>query len=422
VIVLDPTCRGGAGRSAPLFAGDGASCAPPPPGSAAMKDAAGESAPRGSAAAPALSARAPRLAVVVPSLHLGGAERVACALARKWQQAGNEVSLVTYFPTSVDRLSPPPGVGRIALVEAGKSRNVVEGVIQATRRVLAVRRAFARLRPDVVISFLERTNVVALLAAMGSGVPVFVCERTDPRRQHIEPHWSVLRRFVYPRAAGVVVQTESVARWARAFCSRVYVIPNFVECPARPADPGSDTGPLTLVALGRLSAEKGFDTLVRAFARVAGSHPRWSLVIFGEGPERDRLAALATQLGVSGRVSLPGRTDHPEVELAAAHAFALPSRFEGFPNALLEAMACGLPAVAFDCRSGPRDIIVDGENGILVADGDADAFSAALARVMTSAPERRRLGRNARQSMDRFAPRPILDRWSALLRAGLERR
>lgn len=361
------------------------------------------------------------LAIVVPSLRMGGAERVACTLARWWRQAGHEVSIVTFYPIALDRLTVPTGVRRVALDASGQARNRVEGVVQAVRRVLALRGALARLGPDVVVSLLERTNVVSLLASIGSGVPVFVCERSDPRRQHIEPHWSILRRLVYPLAAGVVVQTESVADWARAFCSRVHVIPNFVERAPRAATPDVEDVPLKLVALGRLSSEKGFDTLIRAFARVAASHPRWSLVIFGEGPERERLAAMADELGVGSRVSMPGVTDRPDAELEAAHAFALPSRFEGFPNALLEAMACGLPAVAFDCKSGPREIIVDGEDGILVRDGDVEAFGDALDRVMASAPERLRLGRNARERVLRFAPGPILELWSAVLRGGTDR-
>ncbi len=355
-----------------------------------------------------------RVALVISHLAQGGAERVICSLARRWA-TDHKVSLLTVGSSADDRYHLPPGVHRVALDLLRPSKNLAEGVLHASRRVVALRSALGRLRPDLVVSFLERTNILALLATTGSPVPVFVCERSDPRHDHIGRPWGALRRLLYPRAAGVVVQTERVAAWARAFCPRVHVIPNFVEAPTQVASPGIEHGPRRLIGLGRLAPEKGFDLLVRAFARVARSHPDWTLEILGEGEERERLEALARALGVHDRVSLPGSVAHPLPRLAAAHAFALPSRYEGFPNALLEAMACGLPVVAFDCRSGPREIIAHERDGLLVPAGDTAEMALALDRLLGNAAERVRLGRNAREVAIRFAPETVLERWSALL-------
>jgi len=360
-------------------------------------------------------ARPRRVALVISSLSGGGAERVTSALAKYWSAAGHDVTLVTLARRETDLYPVAPGVDRVALDLLAPSRNQIEAAAGASRRVLALRRTFARLRPDVVVSMMSATNVLALLATIGTPTPVLVCERSDPRYEPVGAPWSALRRALYPLAAGVVLQTESAAAWARAFCRRVHVVPNFVERPPRPATPDAAKGPWQLLAMGRLVPEKGFDILIEAFARVERDHPEWSLAILGEGPERGRLEALACARRLAARVRFPGRVSDPLPHLLSAHAFALSSRFEGFPNALLEAMACGLPAVAFDCPSGPSEVVVHGHNGLLVPPGDVAGLGAALARLMSRPSYRARLGARARDVASVLSPERVLESWSALL-------
>jgi glycosyltransferase involved in cell wall biosynthesis len=359
-----------------------------------------------------------RLAIVLSTFSTGGAERAASLLAAHWSADGHRVSLLTLDAVDRDFYEIPADVERIGLGVLGSSSNKLAGLGRATRRALALRRALGAVRPGVVLSLGDRTNVLTLLATAGLGIRTFVSERTDPRFASTGPHWKLARRLLYPAAAGVVVQTESVATWARRRWRRVTVIPNFVERPRRVATPAVDHGPRTLVAMGRLAPVKGFDLLCRAFARIAPAHPAWTLVIYGEGPERSVLERLVAQSGVAGRVLLPGRVTEPEAALAAGHAFALPSRHEGFPNALLEAMACGLPVVAFDCPSGPSEIVIHEQDGLLVPPQDVEAFAAALHRVLGSADVRERLGANARRVVDRFSPARVCARWGSLLGLG----
>jgi glycosyltransferase involved in cell wall biosynthesis len=357
------------------------------------------------------------IALVITSLSGGGAERVLSTLARYWARAGHDVSVVTLADPREDVYELGPGVRRVPLDLVAPSRHVVAGLVRSSRRILVLRRTLARLRPDVVVSFMAATNVVSLLASSGTRARVVVCERSDPRSQPTRTAWAALRRLLYPRAAALIVQTESVARWARGLCPRVHVIPNSVERPPATASPGIDRGPLRLMAVGSLRPEKGFDLLIAAFARVAAGHPQWGLTILGEGPERSHLEALVIRSRLEARVSMPGRTAEPSRHLAAAHAFALSSRREGFPNALLEAMACGLPVVAFDCPSGPAEIVEHGRNGLLVQAGDVSGLAAALDQLMSSPAERARLGESARDVAARLAPDRVLPLWDAVLRA-----
>jgi glycosyltransferase involved in cell wall biosynthesis len=233
----------------------------------------------------------------------------------------------------------------------------------------------------------------------------------------------MLRRWYYPAAAGVVVQTDATARWARKWLlsDRVRMIPNPVVPP--PASIGdavrnrvpSDTR--MMVAMGRLERQKGFDLLLAAFSLVADDHPEWRLVILGEGPERAALEQAIRERGLADRVMLPGVSKTPEDWLRACDLFVLSSRYEGFPNALGEAMACGLPVVSFDCPVGPGEIISHGEDGLLVPAGDVSALAAAMRRLIDDPAEAARMAGRAARVVERFGEEAVAARWEELLLA-----
>lgn len=360
-----------------------------------------------------------RLTLVIFSLSCGGAERVFSTMANYWAVKGKEVTLITLASESTDFYTIHPQVKRVALGLTASSAHLWEALRNNVRRLKRLRQAIRTSEPDIVISFMDRTNVLTLLAGLDLDRPVIVSIRTDPRQHRIGRVWTVLRRLLYPRANAVVVQTDEVRCWVQRFVRKevVYTIPNPVTLTVYEPDRTAHSlhRERTIMAMGRLGPEKGFDLLLQAFAQCAAKHPDWSLMILGEGPERGRLELLAGECGVANRVSVPGLIREPVKLLRHADLFVMSSRFEGFPNALLEAMACGLPVVSFDCPSGPRDIIRDGVDGVLVEPEDVEALAAAMQRLISDEIERKRIGTHAVEVGERFSLKKVMELWERVL-------
>jgi glycosyltransferase involved in cell wall biosynthesis len=193
---------------------------------------------------------------------------------------------------------------------------------------------------------------------------------------------------------------------------RVLRIPN--SLPELPGEPSSLSNPL-VVAAGRLTPQKGFDRLIPAFARVAEQRPEWKLRIYGSGPSRGALQRLVFEHELYNNVALMGQAPELGPELSKGSVFALTSRIEGMPMVILEAMSKRLPVVAFDCPTGPRQLITHGHDGLLVADGDLDAFTAALLELIEDDERRRRMGAAALETARGYKLDAVGRQWSELL-------
>ena len=363
-----------------------------------------------------------RIMLAVSSMVAGGAERVAATLVNHWSANGHKVALITVASTDLDFYPLDQRVTRIALDLNRSSRNWRDFVVDNFKRVRKLRSAIRDCKPQVILSFLDTTNVRILLASIGTGIPVIVSERTDPTQSSLGRTVKFLRRLLYKRARAVVVQTPGIARWASSFVrsEAIHVIPNPISQRFRKGDqlePKRDGH--HVIAIGRLEAVKGFDMLLRAFAQSAQQHPGWTLKIIGDGSEREQLRDLAAALQIGDRVSWERAVKEPEKELHRSDLFVLSSRYEGFPNVLLEAMACGLPVVSFDCPSGPREIIHDGEDGLLVPANEIGALAAAMSRLMGSEDERKRLGERAAHVVERFGLAKVADMWTNVFEQAL---
>jgi glycosyltransferase involved in cell wall biosynthesis len=374
--------------------------------------------------------RSLRVACVIAGMQAGGAERVMAQLCNHFAARGHDVTLVTLTPGSEISFYEVSGavhrkpLGRFT--EGGGFARIVRVVAW----VAALRRTLASLQPDVVISFVDLTNVMVLLATLGLKLPVAVSERIDPaahanRLSRIEKR---LRRLTYPLASRIVVQTARAAQFFdRSPSEKIVTIPNPVPRSDLTAQPGraSVNGRFRIIGIGRLDPQKGFDILIDSFAILAARFPDWDVVIYGQGPDRPALLDRIARHGLDGRIRLMGISADVASESAQSHLIAFPSRYEGFPNALAEAMAAGLPAVAFENVSGVEDLIASGKSGILVhleptqPEKSAELFAEALAQVMDSAELRSTMGAAAKVGVGSFQPDIVFEKWDRLIAATL---
>ena len=304
---------------------------------------------------------------------------------------------------------------------------------ESLREVRGLRRLLRETRPRVVVGFLGSTNVTAVLAARPLGLPVVISERNDPAVETLDAPWQHLRERTYRWATLVTANSHGALDTMQAFvpASKLAYVPNPVAIPQPGAVPAagrsSATAPVpairrvaasrdpVVLGAGRLDPQKGFDILLRAFAKAARDMAGWRVEILGDGPLRTELARLAERLDVRDRVVLCGHVDDPAPHYARAAVFALPSRYEGMPNVLLEAMAAGLPVIVSDASPGPLETVTDGEEGIVIPAGDVTALAEAMTRLARDAEMRLVMGGAGRSRSAAHGLQETLGVWDAVM-------
>lgn len=407
--------------------------------------------------------------VVVPHLGAGGTQRVVSLLLDYWHGHGRRVALLTLFPNpDAYRIDPgiaredfalaaPPGSesrglrqanyrvdaalqslsedgpkwrtlagmaalqgfravrGALVALIAAASPSLMERIIAGSRQVVWLRERFKATRPRVILSFLGSTNIQSVLAARGLGIPVLISERNDPALQRLDQPWETLRSRVYPQADLVTANSagalETLARSVRR--EKLRQVYNPLSVP--PCPPGIERHGKRIVLVARLVPQKGVDTLIDAFAVLAPQLADWHLDLVGDGPLRGRLEAQVERAGLAGRITFHGHQADPFPFLYAASIFALPSRFEGMPNAMLEAMGAGLAIIASDSSPGPLELIRNEETGLVVRGNDARALADAIQRLCADAQLRRRLAKASEALAGEMALPRVAAEWEALM-------
>ena len=386
---------------------------------------------------PAEVCRGPVL-LYIDSLKTGGAERIALTWAAWLRDAGYSVLLLTRHGTRRDFYPVPAGIERC--VEPNDPPWLRRlGWFGFPVRLWRLRLLLKRVQPALVIGITTLPAIKLLLASGAAPWPVLVSERNFPPAKPPARSWRWLRRLSYPQARLHLVQTQRTAEWLVAhqgvLPQRCVTVPNPVLWPLPRFEPALaphsclPTDAKMLLAVGTKPYQKGFDRLISAFLHLAEEHPDWHLVILGLDPAAashhravaDLLARRQADPLLRRRLHCPGPVGNVADWYGVADLFVLSSRYEGFPNVLLEAMASGAACLACACPTGPNEIISHGHNGwLLPAEVDSEQLSVGLKVLMADEELRLQLGQNARAVIHRFAEaevrRRLLDALEPLLR------
>ncbi len=363
-----------------------------------------------------------KVAFVIGSLRFSGAERVLISIANEMTKKGTQIYILLLNgiltgreETYTDGLDP-----RIICIDAGLASNNNFSKIQ---RMLNIRKVINKVHPDVVVSFGVECNCILLPALFGCRFPVVVSERNDPKIYPFKKTLRIRRKILYCSAKGYVFQTEEAkAFFSTSIQSQAAVIPNPVAAENIPT-PYSGERRKDIVSVGRLDdKQKNYKLLFRAFALLASDYPEYRVVIYGEGPDRPELEAEITKLNLTNRIFMPGAEADVPHRIRDAAMFVLSSNFEGMPNALIEAMAVGMPVVSTDCPcGGPKFLIKHGENGLLAPVDDIQRLALAMRDILENPVAAEKMAHEARKILQQLAPEKITLMWEQYIEGFVER-
>lgn len=348
-----------------------------------------------------------KITLFINSLYGGGAERVACNLANYLFRRGHDVEILAMSETErTYELDTGIGIKYLLHLNERKSKkwNTVIRMPRFWSYLLLKHR-------DVYVVMLPTTTIMLLMFKWMTRSRVIAAERVDPS-VYPEDLAADLRKNAR-KADGYVFQTEEAMAWygnSVQTCCPI-VIPNAInEAFIRPRYTGVKRR--AIASAGRLNHQKNYPLLLRAFSRIANEYPDISLIIYGEGEDRQIIEEFSESLGINKRVSMPGNIQNIAEEMEKNMLFVLASDYEGMPNALMEAMSLGLPCISTDCPcGGPRFLIKDGINGLLVPVNNADAMAEAIKRVLSDDSFAASLAEEARKISESLSASKIYGQW-----------
>ena len=359
-----------------------------------------------------------KVAFCIPSLGSGGAERVTSILANKFAERGYDVSIIMLchdtclYPLSESVKTVCLNCDNDAAMSFAK---------RFLTRLKKIRRAIGEIAPDVVVSFMSETNIDVCLALWGINVPIIVSERNDPATDPASRAKQLLRKVAYTKPRGFVFQTPDAQAY---FSKRIQKRSDIILNPLGKAMPWRFEGERDkrIVAVGRLNKQKNFTMLIDAFSEFAKIHPDRVLEIYGEGVLEGKIKEYIAEKELQEKVILKGFCRDVHEKILTAEMFVMSSDFEGMPNALLEAMALGLPCISTDCPcGGPRMLIESYKNGILVPVKDAKAMTKAMCFMADEPDAAEQMSKNAVLVRERADLESVAQQWLDMVNLCKER-
>lgn len=348
----------------------------------------------------------------INAINGGGAERVILQLAHHFADEGYRSVLVTSFVDEGKEYNVPENVTRLSLEQKEVKQSRLKRNIS---RINKLRKIIKDEKPSAVISFMAEPNFRALVATIGLRTKRIISVRNDPNREYAGKLGNFVGKHILPKADGCIFQTEDAKAWFPEKLQRKSkVILNDVKEEFFEAQRGDICN--NIISVGRLSKQKNHALLVDAFAKIADKYPDQKLLIYGAGALEENLKVQIKALGLEERVSLMGPTNNVVGVLTKARVFALSSDYEGMPNCLMEALAVGVPCVSTDCPcGGPKTLIKNGENGLLVPVKDEEAMARALDKMLSDTKYAELIGKNAKESAKQFHPNGIFAQWKSFV-------
>lgn len=358
-----------------------------------------------------------KIAFYMSMMAKGGAERVISNLANAYCRQGIEVTLITDNPDKQDGYPLDERVKRVILPQLN-SRNRIKNI---TGRITNLRKAIKDSGAGAVVAFMRKSNLRAIIATRFMKVRVIVSVRSDPKREYSSKASQLLAKILFRRADGIVFQTEDARAFFPKKVQRKSAILENSLAPEFLRERYEGKRNNEIVTVGRLIGVKNHGLLLEGFSRISKDYPELTLKFYGDGEKGESLKEKVKELGLSERVLFMGNVQKVADEIERSRIFVLTSDIEGMPNALLESMSLGLACISTDCPvGGPRSVIEDGVNGLLIPVGDADALEQALRRILSDASFEERLGQQARDIQKRLHPDLINAKWMEYIERGIK--
>ena len=346
-----------------------------------------------------------KLLIILGSLGRGGAERVVSIIADYFCDKGWNVTIALLLLNKVEYQIDQ----RVKIVDLSSKTN--SRIRRLPGWIIRIRNLVKKEKPDVILSFAARINVITQIACHGLKQKIVVSERNDPYCDGRTCLVDIMTRLLYPKAKAVVFQTKRAKSYFKKYNLKNTTIianPIMVKCLARKPTKGK------IVNVGRLEEQKNQKLLIDAFYDTLTKVPYASLYIYGEGTLKERLLRRVEKLGISEHVHLMGNVENIHEQIADSEVFVLSSDYEGLSNALLEALMMGLTCISTNC-AGSDEYISDHENGLIVSVGDKDGLAAAMIEMLQDRNQAKILGEEAHRRSIAFDKEIILKQWYKLI-------